>query len=330
MSDTMRALRCTAFGPIDTLAVQDIPLPQPGPGQVRVRVEAAALNYPDALIVQGLYQVKPPLPFTPGSEYAGTVDALGEGVPETLRGTRVIGLGGSGGMAQYAVVDAARTLPLPPEMDFDSGAAFVLTYGTSLHALQECARLQPGETVLVLGAAGGVGVAAIELAKAMGARVLAAASTPGKLALCTRLGADAVVNYDTEDLRAAIKAFAGDDGIDVVYDPVGGPYTEPAVRSLAWGGRLLVVGFAAGDIPRLPLNLALLKERHVIGVFWGAWTQRDPAGHVRNLRQLQAWFEAGKVRPVISDRVPLDAAAAAIARIAQRGVMGKVVIRPWA
>ncbi|RKP55808.1 NADPH:quinone oxidoreductase family protein [Pararobbsia silviterrae] len=324
----MKALMCRAFGPISDLKLEDVADPAPGAGQVVIRVEAASINFPDALIVQGLYQFKPPLPFSPGAELAGTVHAVGEGVRHLKAGDRVIASTGHGGFAELCVADAARVAPLPAGMDFELGAAFVLTYGTSLHALQQIAKLQAGETLLVLGAAGGVGLAAIEIAKAMGARVIAAASTADKLALCKQLGADEVINYEEEDLRKRVDALTDGNGADVVYDPVGGRYSEVALRATAWRGRFLVVGFAAGEIPKLPLNLALLKERAILGVFWGDAVRRDPAQHLANMKQLAAWFAEGKVKPFISERVSLADAAHGIARMAARQVKGKVVVLP--
>lgn len=324
----MKALVCEAYGPIDTLVVKDIPSPTPGPKQVLIEVRAAGVNFPDALMVQGLYQVKPPLPFTPGAEIAGVVKAVGAEVRQFKAGDRVIALTSTGGFAEECVADAARTLPLPAGMDFDTGAALVLTYCTSLHGLKDCGHLQPGETLVVLGAAGGVGISAIEIGKAMGARVIAAASSADKLALCRQVGADETIDYSSENLKDRINELTGGKGADVVYDPVGGPYTEPAVRSLAWRGRLLIIGFAAGEIPKIPLNLALLKERSLVGVYWGDSTRHDPAGHLANLQQLQAWFAAGTIRPVISERFPLAAARDAVARIANRQVKGKVVVVP--
>ena len=326
----MKALMCNAFGPIADLRLEDVPDPAPGPGQVRIRVEAASINFPDALIVQGLYQFKPPLPFSPGAELAGVVEAVGENVRHLKVGDPVIASTMHGGFAEHCIADAGKVAPLPPGMDFELGAAFVLTYGTSYHALQHCAHLQAGETLLVLGAAGGVGLAAIEIAKAMGARVIAAASSADKLALCKKVGADETVNYSEEDLRRRVDELTDKKGVEVVYDPVGGSYSEAALRATGWRGRFLVVGFAAGEIPRIPLNLALLKERSIIGVFWGDAVRRDPAQHLANMRQLAEWFAAGKVRPVISERVPLAGAADAIARMAKRQVMGKVVVLPGA
>ncbi|KVP68394.1 NADPH:quinone oxidoreductase family protein [Burkholderia ubonensis] len=324
----MKALLCTAFGPIDRLRIEDVAIPEPAAGQVRIRVKAASLNFPDALIVQGLYQAKPALPFSPGAELAGVIDAVGDGVTAWRPGDAVIASTGHGGFAQQCVADARQIAALPPGMAFDQGAAFVLTYGTSLHALQQRARLQPGETLLVLGAAGGVGLAAIEIAKALGARVIAAASTADKLALCREAGADETIDYATEDLRRRVDELTGGRGADVVYDPVGGAYSEAALRATAWRGRYLVVGFAAGAIPKIALNLALLKERDILGVFWGDAVRRDPVQHAANMRVLAEWFAAGKVRPVITERVPLAGAADAIARMANRQVKGKVVILP--
>ncbi len=326
----MKALMCRAFGPIDTLRVEDVPSPVPGPGKVLIDVKAAAINFPDALIVQGLYQSKPELPFSPGSELAGVVAAVGEGVAHVRVGDRVIALVGQGAFAEECLADAHQVLPLPQGMDFDLGAAFVLTYGTSLHALQRIAKLSAGETVLVLGAAGGVGIAAIEIAKAMGARVIAAASSADKLALCKQVGADETINYAEEDLRKRVDSLTEGKGADVVYDPVGGPYAEIALRATAYRGRFLVIGFAAGEIPKIPLNLALLKERAILGVFWGDAMRRDPAAHRANMKQLGEWFASGKVRPVISERIPLAEAGAAIERLAGRRAMGKLVVLPEA
>ncbi|MBW6493727.1 MAG: NADPH:quinone oxidoreductase family protein [Burkholderiaceae bacterium] len=324
----MKALVCHAFGPIENLRVEDIPVPEPGPGQVRVRVRAAALNFPDALIVQGLYQVKPAFPFSPGAELSGEISALGEGVKGFVVGDRVIAASGHGGFAEECVVDVSRLMPLLPGMSFEQGAALVLTFATSLHALKDCAHLKAGETVLVLGAAGGVGLSAVEIAKAMGARVIAAASSPEKLALAKQVGADELIDYSKEDLKKRVDELTDKKGVEVVYDPVGGPYSEPALRATAWRGRFLVIGFAAGEIPKLPLNLALLKERSIIGVYWGDSTRRHPAEHLANLHDLATWFAQGKIKPVISETVGLDGAADAIKRIANRQVKGKVVVVP--
>lgn len=324
----MKALVCEACGPLANLAVKDVPAPVPGPGQLLVDVKAAAVNFPDALMAQGLYQVKPPLPFVPGAEISGVVAAVGANAPHFKAGDRVIALTATGGFAEQCLADVHRVMPLPADMDFDTGAALVLAYATSLHALKDCGHLQPGETLVVLGAAGGVGLAAVEIGKAMGARVIAAASSEDKLALCRDVGADETVDYATENLKERINQLTAGKGADVVYDPVGGPHTEPALRALAWRGRLLVVGFAAGEIPKVPLNLALLKERSLIGVYWGDWTRHDPAGHLANLKQLDAWFSAGRIRPVVSERYPLAKARDALEAIAGRRVKGKIVVIP--
>lgn len=324
----MKALLCQEYGPIDRLKVEEIPSPRPGPGEVVVEVKASSLNFPDALLVQGLYQVKPPLPFSPGMEIAGVVKEVGAGVRGVSAGDRVIGSPGRGGFAQECLVAADRLTPLPAGMDFETGSAFVLTYCTSLHALQDCGRLQPGETLVVLGAAGGVGTSAVEIGKAMGARVIAAASSGEKLALCKKLGADETIDYSAADLRQRILDLTAGKGADVVYDPVGGAYTEAALRATAWRGRLLVIGFASGVIPAVKLNLALLKERQVLGVYWGDWTHRDPEGQRRNLERLAGWFSEGKVKPAISQRISLEEAPAAMQRILERKVQGKIVVVP--
>ncbi|HEY6910014.1 MAG TPA: NADPH:quinone oxidoreductase family protein [Myxococcales bacterium] len=324
----MRALLCREYGPIDKLKVEEIPSPRPGPGEVVVEVKASSLNYPDALLVQGLYQVKPPLPFSPGLEVAGIVKEVGSGVRGVAAGQRVIGSPGRGGFAQECVVAADRVTLLPEAMDFETGSAFLLTYCTSLHALQDCGGLKPGETLVVLGAAGGVGTSAIEIGKAMGARVIAAASSEEKLAFCRKLGADETIDYSTDDLRKRILELTSGKGADVVYDPVGGEHTEAALRATAWRGRLLVIGFASGVIPQIRLNLALLKERSLVGVYWGDWTQHDPQGQRRNVERLASWFAEGRVKPAVSERVSLEEAPAAMTRILQRKVMGKVVVVP--
>jgi len=317
---------CEAFGPIETLQVRDVPSPQPGPKQLLVQVKSAGVNFPDALMVQGRYQVRPPLPFAPGAEIAGIVKAVGAEVTGFSVGDRVMALVSTGGFAEECLSDAARTLPLPQGMDFDTGAALMLTYCTSLHALKDVGNLQPGETLVVLGAAGGVGVSAIEVGKAMGARVIAAASTDDKLALCREIGADDTINYSTENLKDRINELTGGKGADMVYDPVGGAYTEQALRAIAWRGKLLVIGFAAGEIPKIPLNLALLKERQILGVYWGDSTKHDPEGHQANLRQLEAWFVDGRIKPVVSARFPLARGREAIELIANRGAKGKIVV----
>ena len=326
----MKALLCREVGPIERLTVEEIPSPRPGPNEVVVKVVASSLNFPDVLLVQGLYQVKPPLPFSPGMELAGIVAEVGAGVLGVKPGDRVIASPGRGGFAEQCLVAANRVTPLAEGMDFETGSAFLLTYCTSLHALRDCASLKAGETLVVLGAGGGVGTSAIEIAKALGARVIAAASSEEKLAFCRELGADETVDYEHADLRLRILELTGGKGADVVYDPVGGAHTEAAVRSLAWRGRLLVVGFASGAIPSIKLNLALLKERSLIGVYWGDWTQRDPEGQRRNLEQLAAWFAEGRIKPAVSERVSLAEAPAAMLRLLQRKVKGKVVVLPGA
>ena len=324
----MRAVVCSRLDGPEALGVGEHPDPQPREGQVLVEVRAASLNFPDALMVRGLYQVKPPLPFVPGAEIAGVVRQVGAGVEHPRVGDSVVGLCGHGGFAELCAVDAARTLPLPPGIGFDVGAAFALTYGTALHALRDRAALQPGETLAVLGAAGGTGIAAIECGKALGARVVACASSAAKLELCRAHGADETLDYSSEDLRARLDAIAGKRGIDVVFDAVGGPHTEPAFRATGWHGRLLVIGFAAGEIPRLPLNLALLRERSIVGVYWGDWTRHDPAGHARNMADLAGWLRDGTVKPAITERIGLAEVPAALARMAKRELLGKVVVLP--
>lgn len=324
----MKALVCRAFGPIGDLKVEQIPSPVPGPGQLLIDVQAASINFPDALMVQGLYQIKPPLPFVPGAELAGTVAAVGAGVQRVRPGDRVIAMAGTGAFAEQCLAEAARTMPLPADMDFALGASFMLTYGTSLHALQQIGRLQPGETVLVLGAGGGVGIAAVEIAKALGARVIAAASSADKLALARKAGADETIDYTQGDWRKQVEALSAGAGVELVYDAVGGPYSEPALRATAWRGRYLVIGFASGEIPKLPLNLALLKERAVLGVFWGEAMRRDPQQLMADMQKLGAWFAQGKLHPPVTERVPLEGAAAAIARLAARQAMGKLVVLP--
>jgi NADPH2:quinone reductase len=324
----MRAVICSRLDGPEALTVGEYPDPKAQQGQVVLEVRAASLNFPDALMVRGLYQVKPALPFVPGAELAGIVREVGPGVERPRVGDSVIGFAGNGGFAQLCAVDAARTMPLPEGVDFAQGAAFGLTYGTALHALRDCGALQSGETLVVLGAGGGTGIAAIECGKAMGARVIACASSAEKLELCREHGADETINYATEDLRARLDELTPKRGVDVVFDPVGGPYSEPAFRATGWRGRLLVIGFAAGDIPKLALNHALLKERSIIGVYWGDWTRRDPKGHTRNMAELARWLADGTVKPAITERITLDQVPDALARMARRELRGKVVAIP--
>lgn len=322
----MHAWLCeTATGP-DTLQWKSLPQTEPKPGEVRVAIRAASLNFPDLLIVQGKYQFKPPLPFVPGSEFAGIVDAVGEGVTHLKPGMAVASFGGLGGFGTHACVNAQLAMPLPPGFDLEDAAAFLCTYGTTHHALVDRAQLKAGETVLVLGAAGGVGTAAIQIAKAVGARVIAAASSDEKCALCTTLGADATINYSQGDLREQIKAATGGKGPDVVYDPVGGDFAEPVFRSIGWRGRYLVIGFAAGGIPALPLNLALLKGASIVGVFWGEFAKREPANNARALMELAGWYAQGKIKPVIEHRLDMSQLPRAFTLMAARQVRGKVVL----
>jgi len=322
----MKALLCKAFGPVDTLVVEDVAAPAPGPGEVLIEVYAAGVNFPDGLMVQGKYQLKPAFPFSPGLEGAGIVRAIGEGVTSIVPGTRVIGFPGHGAFAGEMLVPAAKVFPIPDGMDFATAGGFLITYATSFHALRDRAVLKPGETLLVLGAAGGVGLAAVELGKAMGARVIAAASSTEKLALVRDHGADVGINYATEDLRCRVKEITAGKGVDVIYDPVGGDYAEPMVRSLAWGGRYLVIGFAAGDIPRIATNLLLLKSASLVGVFWGASVEVDPEHNARNVATLLEWCAVGRLRPYVSQTYPLSQAATAIAHVMERKALGKVVI----
>jgi NADPH2:quinone reductase len=325
----MKAVRCKAWGPIDSLVVETLPDPVPGPGQAVVEVRAAGVNFPDVLTVQGKYQFRPELPFTPGNEFAGVVRAVGPDVTALAPGQAVIGFTRTGGFAELALAAVDSLVPMPEDMDFDTAAAITLTYGTSYHAVADRGALQPGETMLVLGAAGGVGLAAIEIGKALGARVIAAASSDDKLAVCKAHGADALINYEREDLREAIRAATDGRGPDVIYDPVGGSYSEPALRSIAWRGRHLVVGFAAGEIPRLPWNLMLLKGASVVGVFWGDFTRKEPAAHQAAMRRMMGWMAEGKLKPLVSGRYPLEETAQALQDMADRKVVGKVVVKPY-
>ncbi|PYE22580.1 NADPH:quinone reductase-like Zn-dependent oxidoreductase [Paraburkholderia silvatlantica] len=323
----MRAIRCNQYGPPDSLTLEDSPDLVPGPGQVVIDVKAAAVNFPDVLIIENKYQMKPPLPFTPGAELAGVVRAAGEGV-KLAPGMRVVAYVGTGAFAEQALADASACVALPEGADFATAAAFTLAYGTSHHAVVDRAALRAGETMLVLGAAGGVGLAAVEIGKVLGARVIAAASSEEKLEVCRRFGADATINYSTEDLRERIKALTDGNGPDVIYDPVGGEYAEPAFRSIGWRGRYLVVGFANGEIPRLPLNLALLKGASLVGVFWGDFARREPQRNAAAFAQMMGWIGEGKLKPYVSKRYRLADTAQALKDMASRKVTGKIVIEP--
>ena len=313
------------IGP-EALTWNDLPTPQPQAGEVRVAIRAASLNFPDLLIVQNKYQMKPPLPFTPGSEYAGVIDDVGEGVTQFRVGDAVAAFGGMGGFATHACVNAQLVMPLPEGFAFEDAAAFICTYGTTHHALVDRAELKAGETVLVLGAAGGVGTAAIQVAKAVGARVIAAASSDGKCALCRDLGADATINYSTANIRDELKALTGGKGPDVVYDPVGGDLAEPVFRSIAWRGRYLVIGFAQGAIPSLPLNLALLKGASIVGVFWGDFARREPQRHAKAMAELSSWYAQGRIKPVLDQTLPMTELQTAFKRMGSREVRGKLVL----
>jgi NADPH2:quinone reductase len=323
----MKAVLCKQYGPASSLVVEEVPAPAaPAAGQVLVEVHAAGVNFPDTLIIQGKYQFKPELPFSPGAEVAGVVKAVGEGVTGLRVGERVIAATTWGGYAQQVLAQAERVIRMPEGMDFETAAGFLVAYGTSHHALKDRGELKPGETVLVLGAAGGVGLAAVEIARAMGARVIAAASSDEKLAVCREHGADATINYGRENLRERIKSLTDGRGVDVVYDPVGGELSEPALRSMAWRGRFLVVGFAAGAIPSIPLNLTLLKGCSIVGVFWGSFVRNEPKRNEADLRELVDWVREGKLRPRISGVYPLERCAEALQQVMDRKVTGKFVL----
>lgn len=330
----MKAVLCKEFGPPESLVLGDAPSPKPGKGQVVVSVKSCGVNFPDVLIIENKYQFKPPLPFSPGAEVAGVVKEVGESVTSAKPGDRVIASTGWNGMAEEVVADAAKLISMPDAMDFDTGAGLVLTYGTSHYALKDRAYLKPGENLVVLGAAGGVGLAAVEIGKAMGARVVAGASSQEKVDLAMKHGADDGFVYPTgslsrdqqKELSELIKAKTGGKGADVLYDPVGADYAEPALRAMNWDGRYLVIGFAAGEIPRVPLNLTLLKSCQIVGVFWGAFTAREPKKNQENLAELVRWIAEGKIKPYISARFPLARAGEAIRMLADRKALGKVVV----
>ena len=322
----MQAWLCDNPIGVDALRWTELPTPEPAAGQVRIAIHAASLNFPDLLTVQNKYQVKPPLPFVPGSEFSGVVEAVGEGVRHLALGDHVASIGVSGGFASHVCVDAAAVMPLPPGFELDDAAAFAFTYGTSHHALIDRAALRAGETVLVLGAAGGVGSAAVQIAKAAGARVIAGASSDEKGAFCRGIGADVTINTRRDNLRDALKAATDGKGPDVVYDPVGGELAEAALRSIAWRGRYLVIGFAAGPIPALPWNLPLLKGASVVGVFWGDFVRREPKAFRQGMAELFAWYARGLVKPAIDSRLPMSALPEAYARMGSRLVRGKLLL----
>lgn len=324
----MRAIRCHHYGPPETLTVDTLPDLQPGPGEVVIDVKAASVNFPDVLVIENKYQFKPPLPFTPGSEVAGLVRAVGEGVADLRPGMPVAAFTRTGGFAEQALAPAAACMPLPSDVDYATAAALTLAYGTSHHAIIDRAGLRAGETLLVLGAGGGVGLAAVEIGKAVGARVIAAASSDAKLAVAREHGADATIRYDNENLRERIAALTNGKGPDVIYDPVGGAFAEPAFRSIGWRGRYLVVGFASGEIPKLPLNLALLKGASIVGVFWGEFANREPQLNAQAFVELTRWLREGKLRPLVSARYRLEDTPRALSDMAQRRVTGKIVITP--
>ena len=322
----MHAWLCENPTGVDALTWKELPTPNPKAGEVLIEIKAASLNFPDLLIVQNKYQMKPPLPFVPGSEYAGIVQAVGEGVKHLSVGQPIACLSGTGGFATHTIAPAALCMPLPAGFPFVDAAAFIMIYATSHHALVDRAQLKAGETVLVLGAAGGVGTSAIQIAKAMGARVIAAASTDEKCALCKSIGADATINYSTENLRDAIKLLTDGKGPDVIYDPVGGDFTEPAFRSIAWRGRYLVIGFASGPTPSLPLNLPLLKGASIVGVFWGGFAKAEPKASAAMMAELASWYAQGKIKPVIDSTMPMAELKEAYAHMGSRGVKGKLVM----
>ena len=323
----MKAVLCKAFGPADTLVVEDVSSPEIKKNEVLLDVHAAGINFPDTLIIEGKYQFKPPFPFSPGGEASGVISAVGEKVSHLKVGDRVMALTGWGSCAEQIAVPAYNILPMPDAMDFTTAAAFSMTYGTAIHALKQRGALQTGETLLVLGASGGVGLAAIEIGKAMGARVIAAASSAEKLEVARQAGADELINYQDEDVRERLKTLTKGQGVDVVIDPVGGDLFETVFRSIAWNGRMLVIGFASGTIPSLPANLPLLKGAAVIGVFWGSFAQRQPQDNVANFQQLFAWYAEGKLKPLVSQTFALEDTAQAINTLAARKAVGKLVIK---
>jgi NADPH2:quinone reductase len=324
----MKAILCRQFCSPDELELADIPEPQAGPGEAVVRIKSAALNFFDTLIIAGKYQHKPPFPFSPAAEFSGVVESVGAGVTDIAPGDRVMGNTGWGAAREAVAVPANLLVKVPDGLDFDRAAGLTVTYGTTLYALRVRAEIKPGETLVVLGASGGTGLATVEIGKVMGARVIACASSDEKLEFARKHGATETVNYASEDLRAALKKLGGEHGIDVVYDPVGGLYAEPAVRSMAWNGRYLVIGFAAGEIPKLPLNLVLLKNCDIRGVAWGAWVRREPDAQRALMKDIVNWAALGKLSAHVHAVYPLAEIAAALKAIADRKVMGKIVLRP--
>lgn len=323
----MKAVLCKAFGPAETLVVEDVASPAIKKNEILLEVHAAGVNFPDTLIIEGKYQFKPPFPFSPGGEAAGVVLEAGEKVEHIKTGDRVMALTGWGSFAEQVAVPGYNVMPIPHGLDFNAAAAFGMTYGTSMHALKQRANLQAGETLLVLGASGGVGLAAVEIGKAMGATVIAAASSAEKLAVAKAAGADHLINYSESSLKDEVKKLTGGQGADVIYDPVGGDLFDQAIRAIAWNGRLLVVGFASGRIPELPINLTLLKGAAVVGVFWGSFAQRQPQDNAANFKQLFAWHAEGKLKPLVSQVFALEQAAEAINALGQRKAVGKVVVQ---
>lgn len=325
---TMKAVLCHQYGPPETLTVEETGSPKTAPGKLVIQMKACGVNFPDTLMIQGKYQFKPPFPFSPGGEVAGVVREVGDGITHLKPGDAVFALTGWGGFAEETLADGFKAFPIPTGMDYVTAASLMYTYGTSYHALKDRANLQPGETLLVLGAAGGVGLAAVELGRLMGANVIAAASTDEKLALCRQTGASETINYSHEDLRERVREITGGQGVDVVYDPVGGSLTEAALRSVGWRGRYLVVGFAAGPIPSIPLNLPLLKGCSVVGIFWGAFAEKQPKDNFRNVQELLTFYQQGAMKPHIQAAYPLEQAPQALRQMMDRRVLGKLVITP--
>ena len=322
----MKAIICETLGPPSNLQYKEVPNLEPGPKQVVISVKACAVNFPDTLIIQGLYQMRPDLPFSPGSDIAGVIKSVGSEVKRFKAGDEVFGVVPYGGMAEEVLSTTKNIFPKPEAMSFPIACSFLYAYGTSLHALKDRALLQEGETIAIMGASGGVGLAAVDIAKKLGAKVIACASTDEKLDLCKEYGADQTINYTTEDLKSRIKELTDGKGADVIYDPVGGDYSEPALRAMAWRGRYLVIGFAAGAIPKIPLNLALLKGCAITGVFWGRFTQEEPQNNLANSLQIMKWFEAGKIKPHIHKMYPLEEASKALEEMMGRRVKGKVIV----